>query len=209
MRILVFGDSISQGFFDKDGGWFESLKRCSSKEFTQASDYLTFFNMSISGDFSKNVLARLENELQARVWPGEDQVIIFAVGINDSIIVSGKNAVTDNEFKQNVSSISKIAKTYSPKILFVGLTPVIEELVQPVSWDKNIRFSNDRIELFNGVIQSLCEKNHLKFVDVHHVFKRSKNIQSLFDDGVHPNADGHELIFKTVLPEFNHLIDKS
>ena len=37
----------------------------------------------------------------------------------------------------------------------------------------------------------------------------SKNIQSLFDDGVHPNAEGHELIFKTVLPEFNRLIDKS
>lgn len=205
----MFGDSIAQGFFDKNGGWVESLKRHCSKDFTQGSDYLTFFNMSISGDFSKNVLDRLGNELKARVWPGEDQVIIFAVGINDSIVVSGKNAVTEAEFKQNISSILNIAKTYSSKVLFVGFTPVVDELVQPVSWDKSISYSNNRIEVFNGIIWSVCERRHFNFVDVYDVFKRNKDPQSLFDDGVHPNADGHELIFKTVLPEFNRLIDKS
>ena len=161
--------------------------------------------MSISGDFSKNVLDRLGNELKARVWPGEDQVIIFAVGINDSIVVSGKNAVTEAEFKQNISSILNIAKTYSSKVLFVGFTPVVDELVQPVSWDKSISYSNNRIEVFNGIIWSVCERRHFNFVDVYDVFKRNKDPQSLFDDGVHPNADGHELIFKTVLPEFNRL----
>ena len=205
MRVLVFGDSIAQGFFDKNGGWVESLKRHCNKDFTQGSDYLTFFNMSISGDFSKNVLDRLGNELQARVWPGEDQVIIFAVGINDSIVVSGKNAVTEAEFKQNISSILNIAKTYSSKVLFVGFTPVVDELVQPVSWDESISYSNSRIEVFNGIIWSVCERRHFNFVDVYDVFKRNKDPQSLFDDGVHPNAEGHELIFKTVLPEFNRL----
>ena len=205
----MFGDSIAQGFFDKNGGWVESLKRHCRKDFTQGSDYLTFFNMSISGDFSKNVLDRLGNELKARVWPGEDQVIIFAVGINDSIVVSGKNAVTEAEFKQNISSILNIVKTYSSKVLFVGFTPVVDELVQPVSWDKSISYSNNRIEVFNGIIWSVCERRHFNFVDVYDVFKRNKDPQSLFDDGVHPNADGHELIFKTVLPEFNRLIDKS
>jgi lysophospholipase L1-like esterase len=40
-------------------------------------------------------------------------------------------------------------------------------------------------------------------------YLKEKTPQSLFDDGVHPNAAGHELIFKTVLPEFNRLIQKT
>lgn len=209
MRVLVFGDSIAQGFFDENGGWVESLKRHSSKEFTQGSDYLTFFNMSISGDFTKDVLARLENELQARVWPGEDQVILFAIGANDSVVVSGKNAVSENEFEQNLKNILSIAKRHSSKIIFLGLSPVVDSVTQPVSWDDTISYSNERTKLFNDAIKSFCKENNLSFVNVYDPFISYKDTPSLFDDGIHPNAAGHELIFKTVFPEFNRLIEKT
>lgn len=211
MRVLVFGDSISQGFFDKNGGWVASLERHYHRDgFVQGSDFKTFFNLSISGDFSRNVLKRLDSELEAREWPGEDKIIIFAIGTNDSHFYSdGKNEVEVDIFTENIIKIIDIAKRFGTKILFVGLSPVVDAMLNPSSWNSDICFSTDRIKLFNDIIAEVSTKNNVEFVDIHSRFVALSDREVLFEDGLHPNAAGHELIYKTVLPQLDNLLEQS
>src|SRR6478735_8412820 len=82
-RILIFGDSISQGFHDSQGGWADRLKR----DFLELDKQNSVFNLGISGDNSRHVLVRFDLEVQARTkrWDSrDDTTIILAVGTNDT-----------------------------------------------------------------------------------------------------------------------------
>ncbi len=92
MRILVFGDSITQGFWDTEGGWVGHISRYYIEQTIKTQNYNipTIFNLGVSGDTSNEVLARFENEVKARLWPGEEIVIIISTGVNDCYIKAGK-----------------------------------------------------------------------------------------------------------------------
>lgn len=86
MRILIFGDSIVQGFYDTDlGGWVNrlavySMSKVISSDYTYSKD---IFNIGISGHNTERLLNRIECELDARTH-GENDIIMFSIGVNDS-----------------------------------------------------------------------------------------------------------------------------
>lgn len=135
MRVLIFGDSNTQGFWDTEGGWVARLRRHYDKiqlQDTKGKDEPTVFNLGVSGDSSDDVLRRFRNEAQVRY--SEEIAIAFAVGVNDSRTKAGKPYATTEQYGANLEKLAKQAREFTDKILFIGLTPCEEEITNPVPW---------------------------------------------------------------------------
>src|SRR5688500_14737658 len=110
MRVLVFGDSITQGFYDTHGGWVQRLaNEYHSKTLQSMLDGedldRQIFNLGVSGDTSHEVLKRIENEIQVRQWRDDPMVTVIAAGINDARH-EGTSVVMDvYEFQQTYDKI--------------------------------------------------------------------------------------------------------
>lgn len=210
MRVLVFGDSIAQGFWDTEGGWVARLRK--HYDILQVKDLNkeqpTVINLGISGDKSDSILKRLKVETKARTWPGEEFLFIFAVGANNSYKKHGKYYSTPEQFRNDLEKIIKISKEFSGKIMFVGLAACEEHRTTPVWWD-DVVWTNKRIFEFDKTLRKVCEMNNTLYVPVYGVFqKEMAEGHELFIDGVHPNNAGHELIFQFVRPELDKLLAK-
>jgi lysophospholipase L1-like esterase len=86
--ILCFGDSITQGYVDLEGGWTQRLRRRSTRTPPSPMGATTFpahavFNLGVSGDTAEGLLARLEPELGPRRL-GDQTIVVVAVGVNET-----------------------------------------------------------------------------------------------------------------------------
>lgn len=138
MNIIIFGDSIAFGEWDKEGGWAARLRKYTDQKViaTDFKTYISIYNAGISGDNTETLLQRFENELKVRFDPEDQNSIIIAIGINDSqvSIKDGSNKISPEKFKSNSEKLLEISKKYTPNIILVGLTPVDEEKVNPMPW---------------------------------------------------------------------------
>jgi len=196
MRVLFFGASITQGFWDTEGGGWVS--RLQNNQFTP-----TFFNLAISGDTSAKLLKRFGSETKARLWPGEELVFVLAAGSNDAVVEAGKAWSSPQEYKQNITKIVGLAKQYSSKILFVELAPCDESRTNPVAWG-DFSYTNEDVRQLNAVLREICAKEKLPLVSVFDAFVGRE--KELLKDGLHPNAKGHQLIAELVKPELENLL---
>ena len=196
-NILVFGDSIGQGYYDKEGGWVDRLKRhfLEQEIVHKWEQSVNVFNLSISGDSIKEILSRLENEINPRSWKEHKTITIFAVGVNDSEIIlkNKKHLLSIRSFTQNLNKLIKLSKKFSDKIIFIGLTPVDESKVNPIPWNIEKAYINKEIKIYDKIIQDICRNNNLPYI---YLFNKLTK-KNLFD-GAHPNTKGHEIIFETV-----------
>jgi lysophospholipase L1-like esterase len=211
VRVLVFGASITQGFWDTEGGWVARLRRHYDElqlEDVLSNDEPTIFNLGISGNKVANILKRFTNETEARAHRDEDFAFIFSIGTNDSSIEDGEPRVELSDYKADLQKLVELAKTCSDKILFVGLFPVEEELTTPVPWRENLSYTNERLSLFNVTMKEVASNNNLSYISAFDAFKQKMDAgEKLFADGLHPNNEGHELIFKMVQPELDRILN--
>src|SRR5689334_22188081 len=117
MRVLIFGDSIVQGYWDSKGGWADRLKQhFNSKglENIRNRNFTEIFNLGISGGGLTGLLERFDSEVIARKWPGEDFVMVFSLGANDAMVDSdGKEFSTPEKFKKQLEELVAKAGTYA------------------------------------------------------------------------------------------------
>jgi len=193
--ICVFGDSIAWGASDLEkGGWVERLKVFMWENYD--SDV---YNLGVSGEKTPNILKRFESETKARTEEGEDVILIFAIGINDSYFIHSKNdfMTSPDSFKSNIQGIIERAQKVSPKIIFVGLTPVEESKTTPIPWDTDKSYKNESVKKYDEVINSVCKDKDIPFVETFDNWMKS-DYKNLLEDGLHPNSEGHKKIFETV-----------
>ncbi len=108
MRVLVFGASITQGFWDTEGGWVARLREHYDKQrIANQSDrgIPTFFNLGISGDTSKNLRKRFVAETEARVWPNEDMLFILCIGTNNARTINGTPVSSPAQYSEDMTWI--------------------------------------------------------------------------------------------------------
>ncbi|MBX4201877.1 hypothetical protein KW803_03225 [Candidatus Saccharibacteria bacterium] len=210
MRILVFGASITQGFYDTDGGWVARLRKYYDELLVNnpEHDQPTVFNLGISGDTSSRLLKRFENETNARKYPGEEFALIFCIGTNNSYVKgNGEQNSTPEVYGRDLEELVGKAKNFSNKIMFVGLPPCEETKTTPVSW-KDIHYTNERILLFENVMREVCTTSNIPFVKTLEPIKeRLDKGEDLYSDGLHPNNTGHQLVFELVRPELDRLLN--
>jgi len=64
MKVLIFGDSITQGFWDIEGGWAARLRKTYDQKAVDSDDYdqPTIFNLGVSGNSNGDVIKPLKKE---------------------------------------------------------------------------------------------------------------------------------------------------
>lgn len=213
MRVLIFGDSITQGYWDTDGGWVERIRK--HYDTLQASDLdgrdePTIFNLGISANNSKNVLDRIQPETIARTRHGNLPVIIIQIGINDSAIdnpsTNKENRTPVKQYQQNLGIIIEKANIISSKVIFVGLSACDEKRTMPVFWD-NVNYTNSAIKKYENVLKAVADEKSVTFIPIFDNFKTELNKgRNLLADGLHPNNEGHSFIAKIVLDKLNIIL---
>ncbi len=200
-RILVFGDSIPYGAWDKQGGWVYRLRQFLDGK--NLSDLNTLpdlvYNLGVSGETTEGLLERFEFETKQRQKEGVELIFIFEIGINDSQFIHSENAfnISLGELNKNVQELINIAQKFSSKIVFVGLTPVEEVKVNPIPWNLDMSYKNEYIQKYDQIIKQVCEKNNVYFIEIFEDWIKL-DYKKLLEDGLHPNSAGHQKIFETV-----------
>jgi lysophospholipase L1-like esterase len=195
MIILVFGDSITWGSYDLEyGGWVSRLRN----NFEKNSE-IEVYNLGISGNHVEDLIKRFEFETKQRLKEDKEVGFIFAIEINDAQFVHSKDSFRTNsdKFKKGIEKLIKLAKKFSLKIYFVGLTPVDESKTNPISWNKDKSYKNNDIKEYDNIIKSICVKNKIPFIEIFNKFI-NQNYRDLLEDGLYPNSKGHELIYEEV-----------
>lgn len=213
MRVLVFGDSITQGYWDTDGGWVDRLR--SHFDHLQAvdlqgNDEPTIFNLGISADNSRNILDRIEAETVARTWHNNLPVIIIQIGVNDSSSdneeVDESVRVSVHDYESNLREIIKRTKQLSSNIIFVGLSACDESKTTPVSWGEYY-YTNKAIKDYENVMKFIAREHNLAFIPVFDEFKSAiDGGEDFLLDGLHPNNAGHQFIANLVRPKLEELL---
>lgn len=197
-NIFCFGDSITFGYSDPEGGWPQRLSRDLEKIYIdeQGNRLHAVLNLGISGETSSGLLGRIENEIKARKFSQPEQVIIVAIGTNDSIYrQDGVNDVELDAFTSNIDAILKVAQKYSKKIMLLGLLPCDESKMQPMPWSSTGKcYSNSRLKMFNDQLAKICAKSDVHFEDMFADMLKFSDLSVYLFDGLHPNSAGHQYI---------------
>ena len=107
MRVLVFGASITQGFWDSRGGWVERLIEHYNNLALQdlrSNNQPEVFNLGISGDTTTGLAKRFKNEVDVRLWPKEHYIFIFSIGTNNAAIEQGQPRSTSEKYQADLES---------------------------------------------------------------------------------------------------------
>jgi len=109
--------------------------------------------------------------------------------------------VSLDEFQQNLAKLLSVAKKFTNKIVFVGLTAVDESKTTPCPWKPDKSYYNENVKRLDNAIGKFCEENKLKFIPMESVIGNDDLI-----DGLHPNTKGHIKIFNWIKSEVESIL---
>ncbi len=186
MDIGVWGDSITYGAGDSEAlGWVGRLR----KECEKRDEHAGVYNFGICGDTTEDLLARFEIEAKAL----QPDTILFAVGTNDAAYRAGSSTtrVPLEEYKKNMQMLITQAKAFTEKVILIGLTRADEDHTRK----SGTVFSNATTVEYNNCLRALAASESVAFVDVIDTVDSATDLA----DGLHPNAQGYEKMFQTIL----------
>jgi len=198
IRILVFGDSIAYGSWDSEGGWVDRIKKQAHKITIDSNgeERYQIYNLGIGGGASTNVLARIQNEIEARVHGSWELKIILNYGINDQRLINGTNETSLQDFSDNTQKIINIAKNYTKDIIVIGLTPLGDDVID----FKDMVYSKDSIKEYDDILMKVAIESNVQYIPIRDLFTDSKETDLHAYDKLHINDRGHEIIANVVQP---------
>lgn len=202
-RIYAFGDSLTYGAWDSEGGWCDRIKRkLHEKMISGEGGKFQMFNLGIGGEHSRGLLGRIKNEMDVRYRPDWPAIIVIGTGANDTRYVESQDpSVSLEEYKKNLLEIVKIAKTYTEKILFVGVA-VVENEIQEF---KGTLLSNELLREHYKVMAEVACECGVPIIDVNSGLVKSVE-PVYFKDGVHLNDAGHKIVAGLVWKELEKFL---
>jgi lysophospholipase L1-like esterase len=209
MRVLVFGASSTQGYWDSEGGWADRLKHYYDELQIRnfSIEQPKIMNLGISGDTSGQVLERIAPEAQAR-QNAKGISIVVQVGSNNAAEENGQTRSTPEEYQAELEQIIAKAKQLTDKVLIVGFPAVNESKTNPIPW-ADLYYKNENISKFEDAARVSAGKLDVPFVPVYKKFKQQMDAGTEMNahDGLHPNNEGHRLIFELVRPALDQLLN--
>ena len=202
-NIIVLGDSTVWGGYDLEKGgwvnrlWLEFAQKGVEERKQGVGGNTMVYNLGISAGTSETLLASLD-EVNLRLGSKREKpILIFQGGGNDSAYLNGKeddHLVSSDKFEKNIRELINRAREISDKFIFVGFGNVIESKSQPIGWAPTKFYSNKNIKMYEGIMAKICEEERIPFVSLFGVLDETTD----FADGIHPNAQGHQKIYKKV-----------
>jgi lysophospholipase L1-like esterase len=180
--IVFFGDSITQGWSDDFRGKFPNLNVA---------------NRGISGDTSRGLLARVDEDVLAL----DPSAIVLLIGTNDIGL-----KIAPEDIARNVKLLLEKIASHDPKV------PVILCQVMPTSGTKQHR-PKDQIQKLNGLLADVVRGNkQVTVLDTYTLFTGPDGDAKPeeFPDLLHPNDGGYNKWKAALWPLFATLgfVDK-
>lgn len=217
-NILVFGDSVTYGAWDREGGWVHRLRQAMEKpiyqEIVQGKRYKLeskaslIYNIAISDENTIYLLDRLENEIKARLWKAD--TVIIMIGKNDAVFDNKNQTFTVplQKFKANMKQLVSIAKKYSKRIVLMETLPVDDKRVDPIPWLAGHSYKNEYIDQYNQIIRRVSQEENVALIEIYSALINT-DFAKILEDGLHPNGEGHQFICDAVKNYLlnNHIIE--
>lgn len=157
-------------------------------------------NMGFSGDRTENVIWRLQNGELNGINP---KLAILLIGTNNTDGNHYLNITQPEELAEATWEICKIIRQKLPdtQILLLGIFPYG---YKPNHRNNINRATNEITSGFPAI------DNHIHYRDISSVFLDAdkKVKRSLMPDYLHPNAEGHMLMFEALEDDISNLISK-
>ena len=168
-RVIFMGDSITEGWSALYPDFFKKRN---------------YVNRGISGQTTPQMLIRFRSDV-VDLLP---KTVVILAGTNDIAENTGPSNV--KMITDNIFSMAELGNAHSIKIVLCSVLPVYK-----YSW-KNIIDPPSYIYEVNSMIEEYCLKNNYKYLDYYSsmVDERKGLMESLTEDGVHPNEKGYEVM---------------
>ena len=164
-------------------------------------DKYNTLNLGFSGDRTENVIWRLQNGELENINP---KVALVLIGINNT---DGNNCPTinfPNELEEATWKICEIISEKLPntEILLMGILP----------FGRNIPNYRNTINIeTNKLVSDFPNRDkYIHYIDISDIYLNSdgKIIKDLMPDYLHPNAEGHMLMFDRLEDEITKRMEK-
>ena len=204
-QIFTFGASITYGVGGANGGWADMVKlalhaRQYGEDFDERYE---FYNFSRPGMVVAEVLESMDGDIKYRKHDESEVIIIMSIGLNNTKSIDrADNYVSSlDDYRQEMKRLLEKAKGYTGKVIFVGYTPVNEEVMNnrtsPITGEKTF-FYNKRIAEFNMACSVICKEMGVEYLALFDEAKELDWKKYLTKDGLHLNARGHKWEFEKV-----------
>jgi acyl-CoA thioesterase-1 len=180
VRVVFLGDSLTAGLGLPQAQAFPAvLERMLLAE----SKPIRAVNAGVSGDTTAGGLSRLDWLLSQK-----PDVIVIALGGND-----GLRGIDVRASEDNLRQIILQAKAAGARVLLVGM------MMPP-------NYGPQYTQQFADIYPRLARELDVPLVPF--MLEGVGGVEELNQpDGIHPTADGHEKIARTVLPELRRILD--
>ena len=178
---------------------------------------LILFGDSLFGQFGKDLIIKLEEELQeydvyncaAGGWDTNDcvqkapyisrlqpEVVVISLGTNDA------SPWKKVELSVFASNLEQILSSFSSSKIVYFLPPPVNETKQPEDKKRN----NNDTKQYSDVAKDVCAKNDALVIDSWKIFKPMLDSGQDYhvEDGVHLN----DFAYKTIIAEIKSLLSK-
>lgn len=136
-------------------------------------------------------MKRFDGEAAAR----KPNIVIFATGLNDDIVKKsdGNHLVEFDEFESNIKELIQKARSFTSNIIVLGLQRVDETKTTPIPWQKDYSYYNADIQEYDTKLQEIVKQENILYLSMFDLLSDEE-----LEDGLHPNAQGHQKIFEKV-----------
>ena len=167
--VVFMGNSITEGWLSIDPIFFHKNN---------------YINRGIGGQTTPQMLLRFRQD----VIDLNPKVVVILAGTND--IAGNTGPSTVEMIFNNIKSMAELAKMNNIKVVLCSVLPVFD-----YPWRPGLKPAEKIIEL-NALIKSYANKHNFIYVDYFSAMvNATKGLKREFgDDGVHPNAQGYNVM---------------
>lgn len=168
-RVVFMGNSITEGWSEKDSSFFSGRP---------------YINRGISGQTTPQMLVRFRQD----VIDIQADVVVILAGINDIAHNTGPTKVST--IFGNIVSMVELARSNNIKVVICTVLPAHD-----FYWRPGLQPAEKIVEL-NGLLKNYATQNHIPFVDYYSPMVNEKMGLKVeySNDGVHPTLDGYKVM---------------
>ncbi|MEO8823259.1 MAG: SGNH/GDSL hydrolase family protein [Ginsengibacter sp.] len=174
-RVVFMGNSITDGWIN------------ARPDFFRKNPYL---DRGISGQTTPQMLIRFRQD----VIDLKPKVVVILAGINDIAENTGPSSV--EMIENNLMSMAQLAKANNIKVVMCSILPAYA-----FPWRPGIN-PVEKVSSVNKWMKNYAAKNHFVYVDYYDAMadERKGLPENLSKDGVHPTAEGYQIMESVVVP---------
>ncbi len=196
-KVAFLGDSITANGAVPPGGYVRLVE----SGLAQQGVKIEAIPAGVSGNTSKDMLARLERDVLAK----KPTLMTLSCGVND--VWHGLTGVDLETYKENIRAIVDRAQAAGIRVVILTSTMISED--QGAA-------NNQKLTAYNDFLRTLAKEKNLPLADLNAdeqtelkqlTAEKPVKGSTLTMDGVHPNALGNEMMATGILKTFG-LSDK-